>query len=128
MKTVIDGVSLRRLRQARGLTVRALAAMARIDSSVVSRAERGVQKDLSVSALVSLALALDTPAETLLSSQTDRERVPLIGELAAELVALGALTDGQQRGAAALLRTYRQIVADGDSLDVHEQREKAEQP
>ena len=128
METVIDGASLRRLRQARGLTVRALAAMARIDSSVVSRAERGVQKDLSVSALVSLALALDTPAETLLSSQTDRERVPLIGELAAELVALGALTDRQQRGAAALLRTYRQIVADGDSLDVHEQREKAEQP
>jgi len=127
MDTVIDGVSLRRLRQARGLTVRGLATAAGIDSSVVSRAERDVQKDLSVSALIALALALDTPAETLLTARTDRERPPIVGELAAEVAMLGLMTARQQRGAAALLRTYRQIVADSDEPHAPGQHEEADE-
>ena len=127
MDTVIDGASLRRLRRARGLTVRGLAAAAGIDSSVVSRAERNVQKDLSVSALIALALALDTPAETLLRARTDRERAPVVGELAVEVLALGEMTPQQQRGAAALLRTYRQIVADSGEPPAPERHEEADE-
>lgn len=84
------------------------------------------QKDLSVSALVALALALDTPAEMLLAARTDHGRTPLVGELAAEVAVLGTMAERRQRGAAALLRTYRQIMADSDESAVDERHTRTD--
>jgi len=116
---VIDGDTIRHLREARGLTMVDLARAAGIDHAVVSRLERGLQRDLTVSALIGLARALGVAVDTLLtvSPEVRRGSGTLIGELAAAVAALEALSERQQRHAAALLRTYHAALH--DAMDGH---------
>jgi transcriptional regulator with XRE-family HTH domain len=118
---VIDGETIRHLREARGLTMVDLARAAGIDHAVVSRLERGLQRDLTVSALIGLARALGVAVDTLLavSPEVRRGSGVLIGELGAAVAALEELTERQQRYAAALLRAYQAALHD-DTMDRRE--------
>ncbi len=111
---VIDGETIRNLRLARGLTMSDLARAAGIDHAVVSRLEWGLQRDLTVSALVGLARALGVAVDALLATPPDaaKGREDVIGELREAVSALESLSVRQQRHAAALLRTYRAALDD----------------
>jgi transcriptional regulator with XRE-family HTH domain len=124
MDAVIDGETIRHLRGARGLTMVDLARAAGIDHAVVSRLERGLQRDLTVSALVGLARALGVAVDTLLVAPppTGVGSDGVIGELRVAVAALSAMPERQQRHAAALLRTYRSALDEtigdqGDRVD-----------
>lgn len=118
---VLDGETIRHLREARGLTMVDLARAAGIDHATISRLERGLQRDLTVSALVGLARALGVAVDTLLavSPEVRRGSGALIGELGAAVAALEELTERQQRHAAALLRAYQAALHD-DTMDRRE--------
>jgi len=107
---VIDGDVLRRLRLSRGLTGRELARAAEVDHSVISRVERGVQRDMSVSVLLAVARILRTSIDSLLvapSHDETREHPALIAELRAEIFALSDVPIAYQRHLARLLHAYR---------------------
>ncbi len=106
MSLVVDGNSLRSLRESRGWSQRALAERAAIDSSVVSRLERGLQDDVDASILVRLARALDAPVDALLVPEQQYRGGDLTGELAVAVAMLGRLPAPRQQQVAALLRAY----------------------
>jgi len=112
MDTVIDGEAIRRRRRERGLTGRELARVSGVDQAVISRIERGLQADLLVGALVALARALDAPLDALVTGATPGQMVSLVAEFRAEVDAVAALPDAQQRHAADLLHVHRAALAD----------------
>lgn len=67
MSALINVDMLRSLRELRGWDQQALATQADVDRSVISRIERGSQRDLKVSVLVALARALEVPVDRLLT-------------------------------------------------------------
>ena len=120
---VIDGDALRRLREARGLTGRELARAADVDHSVISRLERGVQRDMSVSVLLAVVRILRTPIDSLLATPlhpVQGEQRELTGELRAEISTLGELPSAYQRHLAGLLRAYRSGLPTTHDQQMHD--------
>ncbi len=108
----VDGGAIRRLRRARGLTMRQLATAAEVDHAVVSRLERQVQSDVSARALAKLALALGVSVDAVLTETFRASAPPPIAELAIEIVGLGALPERQQSLVAIILRAYKTAISD----------------
>jgi transcriptional regulator with XRE-family HTH domain len=102
----IDTAALRALREAHGMDQATLAARAGLDKSVISRLERGVQRDFRVSVLIRLAQVLDTSVESLLHTPYHRTRPALGTELAAVLDQVESLSPAHQQRVASLLRWY----------------------
>ena len=114
--TVVDARSLRRLRTTHGWSQRELARAADVNSSIVSRLERGLQMSVDAGVLVALARALGVGVEDLLVVRGEgQERASLDLELAVEVARLSELSIARQRHVAALLRANR--VAFPDQMD-----------
>ena len=110
MGAVIDGQTLRAMREARGWNQSTLARTAGIHPSVISRIERGMQDNLDADVLVALARSLQAPVDALLVTPDkpgEHGRGRLMRELAAEVAVLAELSDTQQRQVAAIVRAYR---------------------
>ena len=105
MSDVIDSQKLRALREARGWDQHTLAQQAKVDPSVVSRLERGLQTDLHASILVALARAMDIAVDTLLA-RPHQPAPELAAELTSAFTALSPLSPPQQRQVAAIIRAY----------------------
>src|SRR5689334_18246305 len=109
MSAFINIEMLRSLRELRGWAQETLAARANVDRSVISRVERGSQRDLKVSVLVALARALDVPVDRLIvaaETPADATHVQLVTELEVVVDALAPLSTAHQRQVAAILRGY----------------------
>lgn len=102
----INTAALRALREAHGMDQATLAARAGLDKSVISRLERGVQRDFRVSVLIRLAQVLDTSVESFLHTPYHRPRPALGTELAAVLDQVETLSPTHQQRVASLLRWY----------------------
>ena len=107
---VVDGILVRRLRVAQGMSMVDLATAAGIDHAVVSRIEREVQADARVSALARIAGALGVPMDALL--RRPMEAPTMDAELEVEMRAIARLGRQRQRLAAVMLRAYRSALAD----------------
>src|SRR5262249_20989512 len=112
MSALINVEMLRSLREVRGWDQRTLAAHADVDRSIISRIERGTQRDLKVSILVAIARALEVPIDQLIvaAEAPDRDQTQLVAELSAVIDALGPLPPMHQRRVAAILRGYLSVV------------------
>jgi DNA-binding XRE family transcriptional regulator len=114
MSDVLDVRVLRALREARGWDQLTLARAAGIDPSVISRLERGIQGDLRASVLISIARALNTSVDSLLTSPHEHQQSEMLIELTAVLAELPKLEGPHQRQVAALLRAYLTTLSDVD--------------
>jgi transcriptional regulator with XRE-family HTH domain len=115
IEPVIDIAALRALREARGMDQQTLAAQAGIAKSVVSRLERGHQKDFRASVLIRLAQTLGTTVDALLLTPEPPPQPTFSGELAAVLPDVQILSRLHQRRIAALLRAYLSVMPDPDA-------------
>lgn len=112
---VIDQNALRVLREARGWNQRMLCEVASVDPAVLSRLERGVQDDVSASALVALARALDTPIEALLTPPPDAIARALAPEWTGIVRRVSALSIATQRHVARIVKVFLSTLPDEDA-------------
>ena len=105
MEEIVNGTVLRALRRARNWDQKQLAVAAGINPSVVSRLERGIQRDVAASVLVVLSRALAVPVDALLNTPY-RGPNPVLPEVTAVLTELATLPEAYQRQGAAILRAF----------------------
>lgn len=103
MGTLIDGQGFRALRRARGWDQKTLADKAGVDPSLISRLERGLQDNVTTSALVGLAQTFDVPVDALLVPYRDQPSSSLVHELEVVVSNLPNLSPENQRLVAAIL-------------------------
>lgn len=105
MEEIVNGPVLRELRLGRGWDQKQLAIAAGINPSVVSRLERGMQRDVAASVLIALAQVLAVPVDALLKVP-HHERSQVLAEVTAAVADLSTLSEGYQRQGAAILRAF----------------------
>jgi len=117
MGELIDVAMLRALRKARGLSQGSLANLAGVDRTVIARLERGGQRDVRLSVLVGLALALSVSIEKLVITPgpTGVPLPQLSQELAAAVAALDSLDHATQQQLAAIINAYLTTMPDHTS-------------
>jgi len=104
MSTLIDGQKLRKLRQGRGWDQKTLAKQANVDPSIISRLERGLQENITVSVLIGLAKSLGVPVDALLVPYRETKQGELTYELSLAVGELPSLSAEHQRLVAAILQ------------------------
>lgn len=106
MNDVINTQVLRKAREVRGWDQQTLARQSGVDPALISRLERGLQRDLRVSGLVAIARALGIHPEILLVTSESHLNHYLSEELRVVFNDLVVLPLEFQRHVAALLATY----------------------
>jgi transcriptional regulator with XRE-family HTH domain len=113
MPALINGQTLRAVREAKGWNQQALARHAGVDNSVISRLEREMQEDLKVSVLLALATALEVPVTDLLTFAQPQPGA-LVPQLSALMAQVAALPDVPQRTIAAIIQGYLVFLAESE--------------
>lgn len=106
---MINIAALRHYREQKHWSQRDLARVAKVDASIVSRLERGLQDDMTVGVLVALSDALDIPPAALLPPivEDDSPRSATLTAEMADVVRLVAFLPPRfQNHLAATIRGY----------------------
>jgi len=106
MNTRVNPQMLRFLREAKGWDQLTLANKAGINPSVISRLERGLQKDFKISIIVALAQTLETSVDSLLTAPNHPVQTELTVELEATMKEISRLGKNYQHQVAAILQAY----------------------
>lgn len=100
----IDRDKLKKLREEHHWTQRQLAELSGVASTVVSRIEKGTQKDCRVSALASIATTLGVTVDSLLEDQSIEKLQGPIPELRILIVQLSNQPEAVQHNAVGVLK------------------------
>lgn len=101
--TMIDPSKIEQFRLNKNWNQLQLAQKAKINPSVISRIERGLQKDCKLSVILAIASALDVRIDDLLTTRNETEYDV---ELEAAMQQLVKYPQAKQKQAAAILRGY----------------------
>ncbi len=104
---LLDGARIRRVREQLGWKQRQLAARAGVDPSIISRLERNLQGDTTLSVAVAIAGALNVRVDDLLTGrEADGHRGSLHPDWQVVIAEVNSLPIKQQGQAAAILKGY----------------------
>lgn len=104
---LLDGEQIRRVREQLGWKQRQLATRADVDPSIISRLERNLQGDTTLSVVVAIARALNVRIDDLLTGREENgQRGSLHPDWQAVVAEVNSLPMQQQGQAAAILRGY----------------------
>jgi transcriptional regulator with XRE-family HTH domain len=106
MKNLVNGDKIAALRKIRGWEQQDLAAHAKINSSVISRMERGLQDDFKLSVIVQIAQALEVSVDQLLASSWQQTNPAFTPELENSFRILSLQSAEIQNHLAAIVLTY----------------------
>jgi len=103
---LLNSEKIVRLRKQRGWDQKALAKTAGIDQAVVSRIERGIQKDFKLSVVVAIANAFEIEVDDLLNDEFKHTIHLLTPELKSAISRLGKASPQIQNRIAAIIESY----------------------
>jgi transcriptional regulator with XRE-family HTH domain len=106
MKSFVNGEKIAALRKIKGWEQQDLAAHAGINSSVISRMERGLQGDFKLSVLVQIAQALEVPIDQLLTLSWQQKSPEFPAELENSFRILSLQPIEIQKHVAAIVMAY----------------------
>jgi transcriptional regulator with XRE-family HTH domain len=106
MKNIVNGEKIAALRKIRGWEQQDLAAHAQINSSVISRMERGLQDDFKLSVIVQIARSLEVSVDQLLIPAWQQTNPEFTSELETSFRILGLQPFEIQKHVAAIIMSY----------------------
>jgi transcriptional regulator with XRE-family HTH domain len=108
----LNGEQIRLLRESKGWDQRRLAQAAGVNPSVISRLERGLQKDVMLSVTLAIAAALGVPLSTMVDEPGKAPTQELIPELRAIVVLLAGQSEAVQKQVAGMIRGFLGAIAE----------------